>query len=114
MGHAIEPFDIKQGSRLPVIRRYLHDSDGEPIPVPSNGVAFHGRASGTGSAGWIPSAAASIVTAASMLVAYAWTVTDTANQGYFQAEFEGLYGPSQTLRCPDPGQIPIIIGDAVT
>lgn len=114
MGHAIEPFDIKQGTRLPVLRRYLHDSDGEPIPFPSQGVAFHARASGTGSAGWIPSAAASIVSAASMLVAYAWTVTDTSTQGVFQGEFEGIYAGSQSIRCPDPGFIPITVGDAAT
>ena len=112
--HAIEPFQIKQGSRLPVIQRYLLDSDGRPIPVPSQGVAFHVRASGAAGASLVGSALASIVNVASMSVVYAWDLDDTAAQGAFQGEFEAIYAPSQSMRIPDPGFIPIFIGDAVT
>lgn len=114
MAHAIEPFNIKQGSRLPILQRYLQDSDGRPIPVPSQGVAWHLRASGSGSAGIIASALASIVSQASMSVVYAWSPTDTAQQLVAQGEFEAIYAASQSMRVPDPGYIPVIIGDAVT
>lgn len=114
MAHAIEPFTIKQGSRLPVLQRFLVDSEGAPIPVPSQGVAWHLRATGSGSAGLIASAMASIVNAASMSVVYAWSNTDTATQLLGQGEFEAIYAPSQSMKVPDPGFIPVIIGDAVT
>lgn len=123
MAHAIEPFHIKEGARLPVLLRYLEDSDGNPVPVPSYGIAFHLRASGAATAGIVPSALASVNLTATttnsfgsvvpaMLVAYSWDADDTATIGYYEGELEAIYAPSQSMKFPDPGFIPIIVGDA--
>lgn len=103
-------FFIKQNDTQPRMLATLKDGDGDVIDLTDASVRFHMRSSaGT----VVTDAAAVIVTAASGLVRYDWSASDTQAVGTYQAEFEVTYADATIETFPNSGYIRVQIGDDI-
>lgn len=99
---------MKQGDLLPNLTAVLQDRSG-PLNITGGTVKFIMRAA-EGSVKI--NASATIVTAASGIVQYTWSGSDTDTAGEFEGEFQvTLSGKKETF--PNTGYIPIIILDDI-
>lgn len=113
MGHANRPFLIKQFDLLPVVSAQLvEEADGDPIDLGSaSQVAFHWRATGANQG--LGTGIATTTNASQGQVEYHWTASQTATEGYFQAEFVATYASGKCQTVPNRGYIPVVVGDDI-
>lgn len=104
-------FYIKQNDTSPAMLATLQDADGNAINLTGASVRFHMRT--IGSSQTTVDAAATVVTAASGIVRYAWDAADTATVGSYQAEFEVTYSDASIETFPNDGFIRVKITDDV-
>lgn len=100
-------FYIKQNDTSPAMLATLQDADGNAINLTGASVRFHMRT--IGSSQTTVDAAATVVTAASGIVRYAWDAADTATVGSYQAEFEVTYSDASIETFPNDGYIRVEI-----
>lgn len=100
-------FYIKRGDTYPPIQATLSDASGSAINLTGASVLFKMRLRDTGAI--IVSAAATIVTAASGIVSYAWDAADTAVAGEYLAEWEVTLSSGRIVTCPNDGYLVIKI-----
>jgi uncharacterized protein YaiE (UPF0345 family) len=81
----VADFHLKQGDLLPKIRSTLTYSDGTAVDLTGGSVVFRMRLRGASTPK--VEANATIVTAASGIVEYTWTGTDTNAAGEYEAEW---------------------------
>lgn len=80
-------FHIGEGDTLPKIRATLQDEDGNAVDLTSvSSVRFHMKKTNKDEV--VVDAAASVVDGVNGIVEYTWIVTDTADAGVYDAEFE--------------------------
>ena len=100
-------FAIKQNCLEPDLQATLQDSAGDAINLTTATVVrFHMRAYGGTTA--IIDAEASIVTAASGIVKYAWAGTDTDTAGKYEGEFEITWSTGEKEIVPNDERDPYI------
>jgi hypothetical protein len=80
-------FTLKAGDLEPAIGAQLLDANKLPIDLTGKTVAFRMRLKSGVAGVYKVSSSATITTAASGLVAYSWTGTDTDTAGLYVAEF---------------------------
>lgn len=100
-------YSIKQGDRLPTIQAQLTDEDGTAINLTGCTLQFVVRSSETGLLLFKKSA--TIDTAATGMVSYAWDVGDTDSNGLFNGEFEVTFSDGRKLTSPTKTYISIDI-----
>jgi hypothetical protein len=103
-------FYIKQNDTQPRMLATLKDGDENVIDLTDATVRFHMRAVG---GAVVTDAAAVVVTAASGLVRYDWSASDTEDTGSYQAEFEVTYADGTIETFPNNGYIRVQIGDDI-
>ena len=105
-----ETFYIKRNDTSPAIRITCQDGDGVAVDLTGASVRFH-LEDDAGTV--VVDAAASIVTAASGIVQYAWGAADTSTAGYFYAEFEVTYADNTVETFPNYGKIEVVISSDI-
>jgi hypothetical protein len=103
----ISTFTIKKGDLRPVIQATLRDAVGVIDLTNASGVSFVMNYPGGGSNK--VNAAGTIVTAASGIVKYTWTGTDTDTAGTFDCEWEIDWGGGVPQTVPSEGYDRVII-----
>lgn len=100
-------FTIKQGDTIPVLRATLRGADTNVIDLTGCTVRFH-LARGTAQANTpVLDVTATIVTAASGVVEYAWLAGDTDVAGDYVGEFEVTLSTGDTVTCPNDHDLTI-------
>jgi hypothetical protein len=110
---ALTTFTIKQNDQLPIIQATLYNGDGTPIDLTTaSSVKFLMR-SLTGSQAVKVNAAATIDTAASGIVTYAWAAADTDTAGQFQAEWQITWPGPKKQTVPNSTYFDVIVIDDI-
>ena len=103
-------FTIKQGDTLPLLQATLTDENGDPMDLTdATDLKFRYRRKGSST---VVERDATIVTAASGIVRYAWQAADTATAGPMYAEWQVYYG-TDILTHPNTGFIDIEVVDRI-
>lgn len=100
-------FPIKQNSNSPAMRVQL-----EPAPINLTGaqeVKLSMRLRGA-TTPKITEADMVIEDAPNGIIRYDWQLTDTDENGLFEAEIKVIYADGSIERFPDPGYIDVLIG----
>lgn len=99
-------FMIKRGDTLPEFERTLTDASGA-VDLSGASVAFRmaSRDSGT----TVVDRSATIVSASTGIVKYAWQAGDTATAGTYSAEFRVTFGDGRILTFPNVGTMSVEI-----
>jgi hypothetical protein len=104
----VATFQIKRNDLLPEIVATCLDADGAPVDLTgATGVEFHMKAAEAGSPK--VDAAGTIVDAATGVVKYSWTGSDTDTAGTYSAEFEVMFTGSKQMTFPNFENITITI-----
>lgn len=119
MGHALKPFKIKEGDRLPALEgAAVNRETGEPLNMVGATAVFQMRASGP--AGAIVATGVATVVGATMLndsginLRYEWASGQTGTQGFYEGEFEIRYPGGVTHTVPGAEMfIPIRVTDSI-
>ena len=102
-------FYIKRNDTSPAMRATLKDGDDAAVDLTGCSVRFHMRSVG-GTTAKVDSAA-SIVTAGSGIVQYAWSGGDTDTLGSFEAEFEVTFTGGEIESFPNNKFVQVEITD---
>lgn len=105
-------FYMKQNDTSPSMLAELKDGENAVVDLDGATVRFHMRQ--IGNAAIVVDQAAVIVTAASGLVRYDWSASDTDTIGSYQAEFEVTYSDLSIETFPNNAYIRVEILDDIT
>jgi len=100
-------FNIKQNDTSPQIAANLKDGSGNARDVTGATVKFHMKRIGAATAS--VNSNATIVSANTGFVKYAWQTGDTSTAGSFQAEFQVTFADGSIETFPNDGSIAIDI-----
>ena len=106
------PFYIKQNDTSPAMLATLKDGDGTVVELSGATVRFHMRP--IGSASTAVDEAASIYDYDAGQVSYAWSASDTATAGLYEAEFEVTNTDGTIETFPNNGYITVEVTDDIT
>jgi len=102
-------FYIKENDTSPALRAVLKDSDGVAVDLTGASVRFHMR--NTSNNNVVVDKAATIVTAASGIVAYNWQADDITVVGQFEIEFEVTFSDGGIQTFPNQGYGTVVVAD---
>jgi len=105
-------FYIKQNDTSPTMLATLKDGDGTLIELSGSTVRFHMRPLGSDST--TVDAAASVYDYDAGQVSYAWSASDTATAGLYEAEFEVTNTEGTIETFPNNGYINVEVTDDIT
>lgn len=105
-------FQIKENDTTPSLRAALLNGSGDAVDLIGATVRFHMRP--LGSSGVTIDRSASVVSQAEGIVQYNWVSGDTANVGFYQAEFEVTYPDANVETFPNNNYIGVEIVDDIS
>ena len=108
----VSTFYIKQGDTVPALEVFLKDAFGAPVNVTGATIKFSMRVKPAGAVK-VSSQAASIVTAGTGRVKYAWVAANTDTADEYEGEFEVTFSNGGIQTFPNDSHISIVVTDDV-